>query len=171
VAKTGRGGEIIYSGPASKLGELIACCTKQAVKEAVGKAPIGGYPLGRPLRRRLAERHLAVDKLASELAKVQCLGKDSRTIAAEMNKLLDDDPVFASSLFAAAELSEEYEQKRNPWQFGKVEELAQMFGELLSKRAGAEKLDMKGCEQVDLPVFLKHALVALLKNRFSDKEN
>ncbi len=171
VAKTCRGGEIIYGGPASELGQLIACCTKQAVKEAVAKAPIGGYPLGRPLRNRLAERHLSVDKLARELVKVECLGKDENAIAATLNQLLDDDPVFASSLFAAAELNEEFELKRNPWQFGDVEELAQRYGVLLSKQEALEKADLNGCEKAELPVFLKHALVALLRQRVSEKKN
>ena len=88
MAKTSRGSDIIYSGPASQLGQLIACCTKQAVKEAVAKAPIGGYPLGRPFKNRLAERHLSVDKLAVELAKAECLGKNEKAIATELNKLL-----------------------------------------------------------------------------------
>lgn len=169
VAKTGQGPEIVYSGPASKLGQLISCCTKQAVKEAVAKAPIGGYPLGRPFKNRLAERHLSVEKLAVELSKVDCLGKDEKAIAAELNRLLDDDPVFASFLFAAAELSEEFAQKRNPWQFGDVEGLAQRFGELLSKQEAMEKADVYGCNSVDLPVFLKYALVTLLKGKVSAK--
>lgn len=171
VAKTGRGPEIEYSGPASKLGQLISCCTKQAVKEAVAKAPIGGYPLGRPFKNRLAERHLSVEKIAAELSKVDCLGKDERAIAADVNRLLDNDPVFASFLFAAAELSEEFAQKRNPWQFGNVEELAQKFGELISKQQATEKVHTQACINVDLPVFLKHALVALLKNTISAKQN
>ena len=171
VAKTGQGSDIIYSGPASKLGYLIACCTKQAVKEAVAKAPIGGYPLGRPFRRRLAERHLSVDKLAAELAKIDCFGKTEKAIAERLNTLLDDDPVFASSLFAAAELSEEFEHKRNPWQFGDVKELAQRFGELLSRQVSTERLTAQDCEDVDLPVFFKQALIALLENRLLATKN
>ncbi len=171
VAKTGRGSEIIYSGPASQLGQLIARCTKQAVKEAIAKAPIGGYPLGRSFRKRLEERHISVEKLATELAKAKCLGKEEKSIARELSRMLDDDPVFSSWLFAATELSYEFEEKRNPWQFGDVKDLAAKFGELLSKEGNAERLDLEGCESVDLPVFLKYSLIVLLKNRFSDKKN
>ncbi len=171
VAKTGRGSEIVYSGPASPLGQLIACCTKQAVKEAIAKAPIGGYPLGRPFKKRLEERHLAFGKLSAELAKVDCLGKDEKGIAKELNRLLDEDPVFSSWLFLAAELSDEFEQKRNPWQFGDAKDLALKFGKLLSGQEGAEKMCLQDSDCVDLPVFIKYTLIAILKNRFSGKKN
>jgi len=38
VAKTNRGAPIVYGGPASKLGQLVGYCTREAVKEAVMKA-------------------------------------------------------------------------------------------------------------------------------------
>lgn len=38
VAKTSRGAPIVIGGPASKLGQLVASCTREAVKEAVMKA-------------------------------------------------------------------------------------------------------------------------------------
>ncbi len=38
VAKTNRGAPIVHGGPATKLGQLVAFCTRKAVKEAVMKA-------------------------------------------------------------------------------------------------------------------------------------
>jgi adenosylcobinamide hydrolase len=166
VAKTGRGEEIVYSGPASELGQLIACCAKQAVKEAVAKAPIGGYPLGRSIEKRFAERHLDIAKLAFELAKVKSLDQDEKTIAAELNRLLKENVVLASALFAAADLSREFEEGRLPREMDAVT-LGTRFGELLSKKNSNNKNSQtEDCEEVDLPVFLKHALIALLKNGF-----
>jgi adenosylcobinamide hydrolase len=166
VAKTGRGSCICYSGPSSELGELIASCVKQAVKEAVAKAPIGGYPVSRPLEQRLAERHVSVAKLAAELAKVKSLGKDEPTIAAELGRLMKEDAVFASALFAATELSREFEEGRFSREVGDAATLGARFGELLSgQKAKARRTE--DYDDVDLPVFLINAFVALLKNRFS----
>jgi adenosylcobinamide hydrolase len=167
VAKTGCGADVVYGGPASKLGQLIACCVKQAVKEAVGKAPIGGYPVNRSIETRLAERHLSVEKLASELAKVKCLGKDQTTIDAELHDLLSSNQVFATAVFAAVELSREFEEGRFLSQAGETAALGKRFGELLSNKTTTAKISSaKDCDIAELPVFLKHALIALLKNGF-----
>ncbi len=115
IAKTGRGENIYYSGPSSELGQLIGACTKKAVKEAVAKAPIGGYPLGRTIKTRLAERHLAVDKLAAELSK--CMDKDKQTLTTVLNQLLEEDAVFGLTLLAASDLSKEFLQNSFPQGF------------------------------------------------------
>jgi iron complex transport system ATP-binding protein len=163
IAKTGRGPEITYSGPASPLGRLIGACTKRAVKEAVGKAPIGGYPLGRPLKQRLKERHLSVDKLACELAKAKCLNADEKTIKAALSRLLESDPVFASMLFAATELSDDFSQCPLP-ELGDLKVLGNQLGGLLPK-ASSVPPDPPDCRDVDLHPFLRHVLVAMLKDR------
>jgi iron complex transport system ATP-binding protein len=112
IAKTGRGAEIAYSGPSSPLGQLVAMCTKKAVKEAVVKAPIGGYPPGRTVKERLAERHLAVEKLAAELSK--CMDKEKQAIVTALDELLGEDEVFGLAVLAAADLSKEFSQNRLP---------------------------------------------------------
>lgn len=164
VAKTGRGDDIVYSGPISKLGKLIACCVRQAVREAVAKAPIGGYPLGRPMRKRLEERHLAVSKLAEELAKVKSLEKDEKAIAAELDRLLDD-PAYASLVFAASELSDRFAKENLPQEMGELKTLGLRFGQLeLDKDVANQNPDVKDGE-ADLPPFFLQFLVALLKHR------
>ena len=167
VAKTGRGAEIVYSGPISKLGRLIACCAKQAVREAIAKAPIGGYPLARSVKRRLEERHLAVDRLAAELAKVKSLGQDEKAIAAELTKLLDD-PASAAFVFAASELSDRFIQGAFPAELGCPGVLGQKFGALRAESRKPEaQADPGDGREADLLVFLKNALIAVLKNRFN----
>ena len=170
VAKTSRGESIVYAGPASKLGQLVGFCTKKAVKEAVMKG-LECSPK-RSIQHRLKERHLSVEKLSSELTKAKCLGADEKTLDAALNDMLNRDSVFASALLAASELNEEFEKERAPPQFGDGGVLGKRFGELLSKQGvDVEKGNMVDCDGVDLPVFLKQALVALLKNRVSEKKN
>ncbi len=161
VAKTGVGDKVIYSGPSSKLGHLIAYCTKQAVKEAVAKAPIGGYPLNRPLRARFAERHLSIDKVAAELAKTGCLQSDQNAIAAKLKKLIEEDAVFASMFLAATKLSEEFQQNRTPENFDEAR-LGQKIGQLFNPQTTPVTGD---CNDGDLPVFLKQALIAMLQGK------
>ena len=165
VAKTSRGQPIVYAGPASKLGQLVGYCTRTAVKEATMK----GHECApdRGIQKRLTERHLSIEKLASELAKAKFLGADQKTIKATLTNLLETDAVFASALFAASQISEEFEQGRNPREFGDAETLGQEFGELLSKQANAKRTGPEDCDGIDLPVFLKQALIALIRNRFS----
>jgi hypothetical protein len=80
--------------------------------------------------------------------------------------------VFAAALLAAVKLNEEFEKGLFPEQFGDLSELGKGFGELLSKQncAGAS-LETAGAEYVDLPPFLKFALIELARNALSDKEN
>jgi adenosylcobinamide amidohydrolase len=167
VAKTGKGAEIVYSGPISKLGRLIACCTKQAVREAVAKAPIGGYPLARSMKRRLEERHLALDKLAAELAEVESLGQDEKAIAAELAKLLED-PAYAAFVFSASELSDRFTQGAFPVELGSPESLGKKFGELRAECKQPEPQNnlLEG-KETDLPAFFRQAIIAILRSRFT----
>ena len=71
VASTGKGKNVEFGGPASKLGKLVGYCTRQAVTEALLKQePFWG---SRTVLDRLKERHLAVEKLAAEISKVEGL--------------------------------------------------------------------------------------------------
>jgi hypothetical protein len=75
--------------------------------------------------------------------------------------------VFASAVFAAVELSSEFEEGRFLSQAGEAAALGKRFGEMLSsKLTTAEISPTEDCDRADLPAFLKHALIALLKNGF-----
>ena len=76
VASTQTGKTFSLAGPASKLGKIIGYCARQAVTEALLKQePIWGC---RTVLDRLKERHLPLDKLASELSKVDGLCIDAQ---------------------------------------------------------------------------------------------
>jgi adenosylcobinamide hydrolase len=162
VAKTGTGQAIVYAGPASKLGQLVGYCTRKAVKEATMK---GKECLpDRSIQKRLKERHLSVEKIASELAKVKCFGKDEKILAAKINELLSTDPVFAAMLLAASNLTEEFAQGRVPTELGNLEVLGDKFGSVQPEKVGFAK-EREECGEADLPVFLKQALIAMLQSR------
>jgi adenosylcobinamide amidohydrolase len=172
VAATGRGAAVVYGGPASKLGQLVGYCTRKAVKEAVMKGKVGGYVPCRPITERLRERQLSVEKLASELAKVKGVGADEKTIAAALSRALSCEPLFASVLFAAAKLDEDFKKGLLPLQLSEACGLGREFGELLAKPNRENAMHPNGtvkvedCGEVDLPPFLKGVLIALLKSGF-----
>jgi adenosylcobinamide hydrolase len=170
VAKTGKGPPITYGGPASTLGQLVGYCTRKAVKEAVTKAKVGGYPPNRSLAERLKERHLPIEELAAELAKVKSLNANEKTLTARLTKLLDTNPVFATVVLAATKLDDDIAKDLIPPQLEETAQGSKNFAELLSKqdykkiKPTNKNMDASETEQVNLPPFLKEVLVRYLKN-------
>jgi iron complex transport system ATP-binding protein len=166
AAETNRGAPIVYGGPASELGQLVGCCTRKAVKEAVMKA--NECMPSRSVTDRLRERHLSTEKLASELSKVKSLNADEKTIAATLTKALREDPLFAAVMFAAAKINEDFEKGLIPPQLGEIDVLGKNFGELLFRQKGKSVKASNGDDNsVDLPPFLKHVLISMTKNALS----
>lgn len=169
VAETNRGASIVYGGPASELGQLVGYCTRKAVKEAVMKAK-ECMPY-RSIIKRLTERHLPPEKLSSELFKVKGLGVGEKTLASSLSKILRE-PLFASVLMAAVKIDEDVETGLIPAEFGKIEMLSRNFGDLFLKRTGAKTPRLASIEEydaVDLPPFLKHVLISLVKSALSEE--
>jgi adenosylcobinamide amidohydrolase len=166
VASTQRGSIISYGGPASKLGKLIGYCTRKAVKEAIINQN-ECLPC-RSLLDRLKDRHLPLEKLASELSKVKSLGLDEQTLLCNLVKILRDEPLFASVLMAAVKIDEDVEKGLIPPEFGKIEVLGKNFGDLFSKQTSAKTLsglvDKEEYDSVDLPPFLKQVLISMVKS-------
>jgi iron complex transport system ATP-binding protein len=165
AAETGRGAPIVYAGPASELGQLVGYCTRKAVKEAVMKAD-ECMPC-RSILNRLKERHLPIDKLAFELAKVKSLNADEKTIASNLVKILRSDPLSASVVMAAVKIGEDVEKGLVPPEFGQIAVLSKTFGEFFTKQTGVNTAE---CDSVDLPLFLKNVLLGIMKNAFSKKK-
>jgi adenosylcobinamide amidohydrolase len=170
VAETNRGAPIVYAGPASKLGQLVGYCTRKAVKEAVMKAN-ERMPC-RSIVKRLKERHLPLEKLASELSKVDGLKVDEKTLA----KILRNEPLLASFLMAAAKIDEDIKKELIPSEFGNIDMLSKNFGIFLSKQtnssatAPSEPADNGDYSPVDLPPFLKQVLINMVKNALSKEK-
>jgi hypothetical protein len=164
VATTNTGETIELGGPASKLGQLVASCVRQAVKEAVKKQD-GTLP-SRSIANRLKARHLPAEKIASELSKIKSFDADEQTLVKKLKDVLSN-PLYASFLMAAAKLDDDVKKGLIPLEFGNIANVSKRFGNLIS---GGENLKAKTrgkyakTEAVDLPPFLKQALINILQN-------
>jgi adenosylcobinamide amidohydrolase len=167
IAKNGRGPSIVYGGPATTLGKLIGFCTRKAVNETVSRAKVGGYNPSRSIIKRLAERHLPLEKLASEASKIKGLSVDAQ----ELKKLLKMKPVFATFLFAAVKLDDDLKKGLISKDFGNVNLLSKQFSKLyIESNSMDNNSTPKIFDQlanVDLPPFTKHVLIAFLTNNIS----
>jgi adenosylcobinamide hydrolase len=158
VASTSRGKAINYGGPASKLGKVIGHCTRKAVTEAVIKQePIWAC---RTVVDRLQERHIPLEKLATELSKVEGLEVDATTLA----KILKSKPLALAYLLAAAKLDDDFKKNILPAELGDATEVSKCFGQLA--RAELDCSKVPSYDSVDLSPFLKQALIKIVKILF-----
>jgi adenosylcobinamide amidohydrolase len=166
VAKTNRGDPIVYGGPASELGQLVAYCTRKAVKEAITKA--NEFMPSRSIGDRLRERHVSMEKLASELSKVN----DLKVTPQELAKIFETEPVFASLVLAAVKMDDEVKKGLIPAEFRDVDAVSERFGNLFSQGIKSVKIS-KGArsksdyEIIDLLPFTKYILINLVKSALS----
>ncbi len=162
VAVTGQGEKIELGGPASTVGQLVGSAVRQAVKEAADKQE--GPHRGRNLTRRLAEMHLSIDYLASELSKAQVFG-DQKTVASKLEQTLAGDSVSAAFLLSAAKLDDDCKKGLIPNELGDVGKLSRGFGALISiNKPVKETLSFA---EVNLPHFTKQAAISILQNSLS----
>ena len=169
VATTNTGPAIELGGPASKLGQLVAFCVRQAVKEAVKKQD--GTTTSRSVAARFKARHLTPEKMASELSKIETLNMNEKALA---NKLMEifHEPLYASFLMAAVKLDDDVERGLIPVEFGDIAKVSQRFGGLISGGSRTEAKNQvhstkKGSDIVNLPPFLKQALINIVRNESS----
>jgi adenosylcobinamide amidohydrolase len=160
IASTNEGKTISYGGPASKLGKLIGYCTRKAVTEALIKQePIWAC---RTVLDRLKERHLPLEKLAAEVSKIEGLAVDAKGLA----EILKNKPLANAYLLAAAKLDDDFKKNLLPAELGNVGELSKCFGNLARSQTDCSKVPYY--DSVDLPPFLKHALINIVRDALSE---
>ncbi len=160
VASTCIGKTLSLAGPASKLGKIVGLCTRKAVKEALLKQePIWA---NRTVMDRLKERHLGLDKLAAEVSKVEGLTVD----AVGLDDILKNDPFADAYLLAAAKMDDDYKKNLLPADLPNWTEISKCFGEFVLPNQDCSK--MPNYPSVDLPPFLKHALIKIVKKAQSE---
>ncbi len=151
-----RGKTLSLAGPASKLGKMVGSCVRRAVTEALLKQePVWGC---RSVLDRLKERHLGVEKLATEISKVEGLKIDAACLA----ELLKGNPIAAAYLLAAAKMDDDYKKNLLPTDFKDWNEISKCFGTCTLSESDYSKLP--NYNSIDLPPFLKHALIKIIKN-------
>jgi adenosylcobinamide hydrolase len=160
IASTHKGKTINYGGPASKLGKAIGYCTRKAVTEALIKQePIWA---SRTVLDRLRERYLSLEKLAAELSKINGVAVDEKSLA----EILGKKPLKNVYLLAAAKLDDDYKKNMLPAELGDAAELSKCFANPALSQMGCSKLP--GYDAVDLPPFLKQALIKIVLNASSE---
>ena len=156
VASTGRGKALSLAGPASKLGKLVGYCTRRAVTEALLKQePIWA---NRTVIDRLKERHLPLEKLAAEVSKVEGLAVDAKGL----EEILKNHPLALAYLLAAAKMDDDYKKNLLPTDFKDWTEMSKCFSTSNFSKQDCSKLP--NYPSVDLPPFLKHALINIVKS-------
>jgi hypothetical protein len=156
VASTSSGKTLSLGGPASKLGKLVGYCTRQAVTQALLKQePIWA---NRTVLDRLKERHLELDKLATEVSKVEGLGIDTT----ELVEILKNNPAAVGYLLAATKMDDDYKKNLLPTDFADWNEASKCFGASEISKTDCSK--NPNYSSVDLPPFIKQALIKILKN-------
>jgi len=154
IVSTNQGKTISYGGPASKLGEAVGYCTRKAVTEALIKQE--PFWACRNVVDRLKERHLPLEKLAAEISKVEGLIVDATGLA----EILTNKPVFLVYLLAAAKMDDDVKKNLLPAELGDAAEVSKCFGNPAHSELDCS--EVPGYDSVDLPPFLKHALIKIV---------
>jgi len=155
VASTCKGKTLTLGGPPSKLGKVVGYCVRKTVSEALLKQePFWG---SRTVLDRLKERHLGLEKLAVEVSKVDGLAIKPQDLA----EILKNNPHSGAYLLAAAKMDDDYKKNLLPTDFTGWEEESKCFGEFFTYKDDC--LKQKDYPEVDLPPFVKHALIKIVK--------
>ncbi len=154
VASTGKGKSLILAGPASKVGKIVGSCTRKAVAQALTtQEPIWEC---RTVLYRLKERHLPLEKLTSEISKIEGFSITPDRLA----EIVRENKPAAVWLLAAAKMDDDYNKNLLPADFEDWTQATKGFNEFVLKINLAE---LRNYDKVDLPPFLKQALVAIVK--------
>ncbi len=155
VASTEQGEPIILAGPASKLGKLIGYCTRKAVREALLKQePIWAK---RTTLERLRERHITVEKMATEISKIEGVNVDTERLM----EILNSKPAAKIYLLAASKMDDDYRKNLLPNDCQDWTSISKSFGVIHNSQ---DYTRLPNYENADLPPFIKHALISIVKN-------
>jgi len=122
----------------------------------------------RSIAARLKARHLPLEKMASELSKIKSLNMDEKAMVNKLMLVLRE-PLYASFLMAAVKLDDDVKRGLVPVEFGNIVNVSRRFSNLISagKYPEAKNQDQPArteLDKIDLPPFLKQALVQILLN-------
>jgi hypothetical protein len=111
---------------------------------------------------RLKERQLSVEKWAIEISKVEGLTLDAEGLA----EILKKNPFALVYLLAATKMDDDYKKNLLPTDFTDWMEISKFFGAGTQNKL--ECLKTPNYEFVDLPPFLKHTLINIVRNAQSE---
>ena len=161
IISTNQGRTVSYGGPASKLGKLVGHCTRKAVTEALLKQE--PFWENRAVLDRLKERHLPIEKLVDEISKVEGLTIDAK----RLETILKDTPAALIFLLAAAKMDDDYKKNLLPKELGEFARVTMSFDNLVPLTNNS--VELPGYYLVDLPPFLKYALISIVHQALSKR--
>ncbi len=159
VASTCKGKTLTLGGPPSRLGKIVGYCVRKAVSEALPKQE--PFWVCRTVLDRLKERHLGLEKLAVEVSKVAGLALSPQ----ELKEILKNKPFASAYLLAAAKMDDDYKKNLLPTDFAGWEEVSKCFGNYSASEQDC--LKQPDYLEVDLPPFIKYALIKIVKKEQS----
>ena len=152
VASTGKGKQVVLAGPASKLGKFVGYCARKAVAEALlRQEPVWG---NRSVLDRLRERHLPLEKLASEVSKVEGLAVNAQ----QLSNILSKNPATLASILAATKMDDDHKKNLLPTDFQSWDQITRCVAD-----TDEDNTKLQNYDGVDLPPFLKQTLISLVK--------
>lgn len=155
VVSTGKGRTLALAGPASKVGKLVGVCTRKAVAQALlAQEPIWEC---RTVLYRLKERHLPLAKLASEVSKIEGLAVTPQRLA----EIIRGNSPATVWLLAAAKMDDDYSKNFLPADFDNWTQVIEGFADFAKHKIDPSELT--NYDMVDLPPFVKQALIAIVK--------
>jgi adenosylcobinamide amidohydrolase len=160
VAATNTGKNVFLAGPASLLGQLVAHCTKRAVREAITKQ--GESLPRRSVLSRLKERHLSVDVLAGELSKLEALREEKEGLSLRLITMISEDPLFAELLLFAAKMDEDMARGLVPREFKSPEDSGTALESIFLNKVNRDEMRIvtsAELDPIDLPLNVKHVLL------------
>ena len=111
---------------------------------------------------RLKERHIGLEKMASEVSKVEGLA-----VSVEgLTKILRNNKLAGAYLLAAAKLDDDYKKNLLPTDFTDWTEESKCFS--ACPQFTRDCSNTPNYDFVDLPPFLKHALIKIVKSTQSE---
>jgi hypothetical protein len=170
IASTNMGSKIRFGGPASKLGQMVGYCTREAVKDAVIKQ--GPLHPCRSILNRFAEKKLPIKELVGEILKESSLRINGEEAWLKITEAIKAKPFFALALTMAANIDEEVKKGLIPKEFGDINSLIEEFKENLFKLASDGKshnpsIDTEKINSNSHP-FLKSALLCIIGKLFAE---
>lgn len=172
IASTGAGPKIRFGGPASKLGQMVGYCTREAVKDAVIKQ--SRLHPERSILRRFAERKLPLKEAIMGLLKENTLKMNEEEITSKIVGEVEKKPLVALTLMMAANIDEEIQKGLIPKEFGNISALGKEFKENLSKiiHEGKPHYQYIAMDeaQSDSHPFLKNALTGIIEKIISENK-
>ena len=166
ICSTGEEPKANFGGPASRLGRLVGYCTREAVKRAVMKQT--NISFERSLLERLSERKVPLEKLVSEILKVNALNLDEKSVVRRVMEKVRNDRFIALLVLMAMKVDEDFARGLVPKELGDIKDLSclsEKFRQITLNSSCKTKNSISIQNNSEYP-FLTQILAGIIENGF-----